>query len=118
RMWQSTRHFCEVLLAALLLSSLPSALQAESRVEVPVLAAIKANDLGVFEVMLVWWDQKPEPQPIALQWLSGGVALKDAHEGAMVEAFRYAIERTPSIQHTGTMSVQGVAYVPTSADGP
>jgi PDZ domain-containing protein len=103
------------ILILLLLSPLASA---ENVVEVPVLAAIRANDRGVFEVMLVWWDQKPEPEPIALEWRHGGVLLKDTHLGAMADAFRYAMERTPTIKHTGTVSVQGIAYVPTSADGP
>jgi PDZ domain-containing protein len=54
---------------------------------------------------------------MALQWRYGGVLLKEAHLGAMAAAFQYAIERTPDVTHTGTVSVQGVAYVPTSADG-
>ena len=109
-----------VRLAALIfIGSLWSpSLLAEVVVEVPVLAAIKSNNQGVFEVMLVWWDQKPEPDPIALQWRYGGVLLKDTHLGAMAAAFRYAVERTPMARHTGTVSVQGIAYVPTSADGP
>jgi predicted S18 family serine protease len=36
----------------------------------------------------------------------------------MAQAFDYAIERTPSVQHSGTVSVQGVAYQPVSSDGP
>lgn len=91
---------------------------AENVVEVPVLAAIKSNDRGVFEVMLVWWDQKPEPNPIALRWFQGGVTLKQAHLGAMADAFNFAIAHTLPETHTGTVSVQGVAYLPTSTDGP
>ncbi|MBM4124100.1 MAG: hypothetical protein FJ246_03955 [Nitrospira sp.] len=36
----------------------------------------------------------------------------------MTKAFRYAMERTPMIHHRGTVSVRGVAYMPSSADGP
>jgi Lon-like protease len=91
---------------------------AENVVEVPVLAAITANNKGVFEVMLVWWDQKSEPNPIALHWLDGGVTLKPSHLEAMADAFNFAISHTPQTKHTGTVSVQGVAYLPTSTDGP
>jgi Lon-like protease len=109
------RGICIMILFSLLSTS--SAI-AELVVEIPILAAIKANDRGVFEIMLVWWDQKPEPQPITLEWRYGGVLLKEAHLGAMATAFRYAIERTPSTRHTGTVSVQNMAYAPASADGP
>lgn len=91
---------------------------AENFVEVPVLAAFKANDRGVFEVMLVMWDGKPEPDPVALRWQYAGVNLKDTLLDAMTTAFRYAVERTPTVRHTGTVSVQGLAYAPTSTDGP
>jgi PDZ domain-containing protein len=91
---------------------------AEVVVEIPVLAGITANNRGVFEILLAWWDQQPEPQPIALQWRYGGVLLKETHLGAMAKAFRYAIDRTPAARHTGTVSVQGIAYAPTSSDGP
>ena len=36
----------------------------------------------------------------------------------MAQAFAYAVERTPSVQHSGTVSVQGMAYQPTGSDGP
>lgn len=90
----------------------------ENYVEVPVLAAIQANDRGVFEVMIVVWDHQPEPEPIALRWHNAGVNLGGAHLNALAAAFRYAVNRTPSVRHTGTVSVQGLAYVPTSSDGP
>jgi uncharacterized protein len=35
----------------------------------------------------------------------------------MAYAFRYAVERTPTVRHTGTVSVQGLAYARTSTDG-
>lgn len=111
-------HSLMTLVCAAFISFPPLPALAENYVEVPVLAAIKANDRGVFEVMIVVWDQKPEPDPIALRWHNAGVNLGDAHLGAMAAAFRYAVNRTASIRHTGTVSVQGLAYVPTSSDGP
>jgi uncharacterized protein len=36
----------------------------------------------------------------------------------MAQAFEYAVERTPSIPHTGTVLVQGITYQPTGSDGP
>ncbi len=109
------------LLMMVLLAAWPMPIDraaAENVVEVPVLAAIKSNNKGVFEVMLVWWDQKPEPNPIALHWLDGGVTLRPSHLDAMADAFNFAIAHTPAQRHTGTVSVQGVAYLPTSTDGP
>jgi len=67
---------------------------------------------------MMWWDKKPEPNPVQLQWLLAGVRLGNDHLGAMAQAFTYAVERTPSIQHSGTVSVRGVAYRPTGSDGP
>ena len=67
---------------------------------------------------MMWWDKKPEPDPVQLQWLLSGVRLGNTHLGAMAQAFAYAVERTPSVQHSGTVSVQGVAYQPTGSDGP
>lgn len=107
-----------VLLLVALLWPNATLVQAESVVELPVLAAINANDRGVFEVLLIWWDQKPQPDPVMLQWYNAGVKLGEAHLGAMATAFQYAVERTPSVRHSGTVSVRGVAYVPTSSDGP
>jgi hypothetical protein len=108
-----------VLFSAGTLFSLNSSFAlAETVVELPVLAAINANDRGVFEVLLIWWDQKPQPDPVALLWYNAGVKLGETHLGAMTVAFRYAVERTPSVHHSGTVSVRGVAYVPTSSDGP
>lgn len=91
---------------------------ADTAVELPILAAVPTNHLGVFEVMLMWWDRKADPLPVRLQWIVGGVRYGKAHLGAMAAAFDYALERTPSIQHTGTVSVQGVTYQPTGSDGP
>ena len=87
-------------------------------IELPILAAARHNNLGVFEIMLMGWDRKSDPSPIQLQWMLGGVRYGKAHLGAMAQAFDYAVERTPSISHTGTVSVQGVTYQPTGSDGP
>lgn len=103
-------------LVAALLCGTP--VSANNVVELPVLAAIRQNNLGVFEVLMMWWDRKPEPNPVQLQWLLGGVRLGNTHLGSMAQAFAYAVERTPSIQHSGTVSVQAVAYRPTGSDGP
>ena len=107
---------CLLILA--LLWEVPVADPANRAIELPVLAAISQNHLGVFEILLMWWDKKPEPNPVQLQWRLAGVTLGSTHLGSMAQAFAYAIERTPSIQHSGTVSVQGVAYQPTSSDGP
>ena len=105
-------------LVLILLCGIPDPILADTIIELPVLAAIHQNNLGVFEVLMMWWDKKPDPNPIRLQWLLAGVRLGDAHLGAMAQAFSYAVERTPSVQHSGTVSVQGVAYRPTGSDGP
>lgn len=107
-----------LLTLAMLLPSPGTAAVSERVVELPVLAAIRANDRGVFTMMVVWWDRQPEPDPIALRWLHAGVRLRGSNLDAMAEAFNYAVEQTPEIHHTGTVSVQGVAYRPTSTDGP
>jgi predicted S18 family serine protease len=36
----------------------------------------------------------------------------------MAAAFRYAMEHTPSIQHSGTVTAVGHAYMSTGSDGP
>jgi hypothetical protein len=113
------RHFAIIsLLIAILLCGVPVSVSADNAIELPVLAAIRQNNLGVFEVLMMWWDKKPEPDPVQLQWLLAGVRLGNTHLGAMAQAFAYAVERTPSVQHRGTVSVQGVAYQPTGSDGP
>ena len=113
------RHFAIIsLLIAILLCGAPLSVSADNAIELPVLAAIRQNNLGVFEILMMWWDKNPEPNPVQLQWLLGGVRLGNDHLGAMAQAFAYAVERTPSVQHSGTVSVQGVAYQPIGSDGP
>jgi hypothetical protein len=104
------------LLAGLVLTLAVSA-HAEY-IELPILAAIGQNNLGVFEIMLMGWDKKSDPAPIQLQVNIAGVRFGNAHLGSMAQAFAYAVERTPGLSHTGTVSVQGVTYRPTGSDGP
>jgi hypothetical protein len=95
------RHFAATyILIAALLCGIPASVSADNVIELPVLAAIRQNNLGVFEILMIWWDKKAEPNPVQLQWLFGGVRLGNTHLGAMAQAFAYAVERTPSIQHS------------------
>ena len=111
-----TRTAIPVLIGLFLAAGLPG--YAAEYLELPVLAAIGQNNLGVFEVMLMGWDRKPDPNPVQLQVILAGVRYGNTHLGSMAQAFEYAVERTPGIPHTGTVSVQGVTYRPTGSDGP
>lgn len=91
---------------------------AESVVEVPMLAAIQSNQLGVFEVLLMRWDHQPMPSPISLQCQGGNIKPGQTNLGSMVLALEYALEHTPTVDHTGTISVIGIAYAATGTDGP
>lgn len=115
-MRNSVSVICVILVA--LTCSTPASLFADNVIELPVLAAIRSNNLGVYEVLLMWWDKKPQPNPVQLQWKVGRVLLGNTHLGSMAQAFTYAVERTPSVEHSGTVSVQGVTYAPTGTDGP
>ena len=106
------------LLLIMLLSEVCPPSHASDYLELPILAAIRNNDLGVFELMLMGWDRKADPNPVQLQWVLGGVRYGKSHLGSMAQAFDYAVERTPSISHTGTVTVVGVTYRPTGSDGP
>jgi len=106
------------ILVITLLCGVPVSAPADTVIELPVLAAIRQNNLGVFEILMMWWDKKTEPNPVQLQWLLAGVRLGNTHLGAMAQAFAYAIERTPSVPHSGTVSVRAMAYQPTGSDGP
>lgn len=91
---------------------------AEHTVEVPVLVAIPANERGAFEIMLMQWDQKPAPDPLALHWTTARIKFAPTYLDTMYRALRYAMDRTPSVPHTGSIVIKGAAYVPTSTDGP
>lgn len=90
----------------------------EHIIELPILAAMKSNHLGVFEVLLLRWDQQPTPVPAALQWQIGNVVLGHDNLRSMATAFQFAIDRTPSVQHSGTVTALGIAYMATGSDGP
>lgn len=91
---------------------------AESAVEVPMLAAIQSNQLGVFEILLLRWDHQPSPSPIMLQWQGGNIKPGQTNLGSMALAFQYALDHTPNVDHRGTVSVIGIAYASTGTDGP
>ena len=91
---------------------------AESIVEIPVLAAIQANDRGVFEILLLRWDRQPSPSPIALRWQGGNIRPGQSNLSSMALAFQYALDHTSSVDHTGTVSAIGIAYTSTGSDGP
>lgn len=91
---------------------------ARNVVEVPILAAIGANDRGVFNVMVMDWDKRSTPDPVEVKWGNSRVRVMGSALGAVGQAFAYALERTPAIRPTGTVSIYGAAYAPVSSDGP
>lgn len=108
------------LLAGLAVVSLwliPSA-AARSTVEVPVLAAIDANDRGVFKVLVMEWDRQAAPDPMVLKWGNNRVRVKGSALGALGQALAFAVDRSPGLRPTGTVSIYGAAYSPVSSDGP
>ena len=107
-----------LLLCATVLFSESRPATAESVVEIPVLAAIQANDRGVFEILLLRWDRHPSPSPIALRWQGGNIRPGQSNLSSMALAFQYALDHTSSVDHTGTVSAIGIAYTSTGSDGP
>lgn len=91
--------------------------QADNIVEVPVLATIRANERGVFNVVVMSWDKQTAPDPIQLMWGNSRVRVKGVGLGALEGAFTYALSRL-SARPTGTLSLYGASYVPISSDGP
>ena len=76
------RHLAMIsLLITILLCGVPVSISADTAIELPVLAAIRQNNLGVFEILMMWWDKKPEPNPVQLQWLLAGVRLGNDSSG-------------------------------------
>jgi PDZ domain-containing protein len=90
---------------------------ARNTVEVPVLAAIRANDRGVFSVMVMDWDKQSAPDPMEVRWGNSRIRVKEAGMGALATAFTYAIDRTTQIRPTGTLTLYGASYAPASSDG-
>jgi len=105
-----------ILAVWLVTASIPS--HAIEYIELPILAAVGQNNFGVFELMLMGWDRKADPNPVQLQMILGGVLYGRTHLGSMAQAFDYAVERTPGVLHTATVSVRGVTYRPAGSDGP
>lgn len=91
---------------------------AESIVEIPVLAAIQSNNQGMFEALLLRWDHLPSPSPIVLQWQGGNIRPGQSQLSSMDLAFQYALDHTSHINHTGSISATGIAYMSTGTDGP
>ena len=115
-------------LLTLNISGFASLAHAERGVEIPALSvrSHSQDDQGIFSIRMVWWDEKSEPNPISLQYGSGTVnsfqygRLRHGRTGqqSTIQAFEYAIKRTPNVQHTGTINVQGIAYRSARVDGP
>jgi hypothetical protein len=103
-------------ISLLLGDSWPAA--SESVVEIPLLAAIQSNDRGVLEILLLRWDRLSSPSPLVLQWQGGNIRPGQSNLSSMAQALHYAIDHTPHIDHTGTVSVVGIAYASTGTDGP
>lgn len=94
---------------------------AETFVEVPLLVAIGANDRGAFELLLMRWDQQAMPSPLVVRWGRTQVQFADTYLAALDAAWRYAAGRTAvsqAGQRSGTIWLQGLAYAPTTTDGP
>jgi Lon-like protease len=111
------RRTAFLLAALLLIVSLPRA-GADTTVEVPVLAAVRVNNQGVFHVLVLNWDRKNSPDPMELRWGNHRIQVKEVGLGSIEQAFRYAIEHTPTVRYTGTLSLYGASYAPASSDGP
>jgi hypothetical protein len=107
-----------ILLAGIMQAILANPACADNIVELPVLVAVGNNDRGAFEVVLMQWDRKSSPDPIAITWANARVAFFGTFLHAVNQALAFAVERTPSIPHTGHIWIKGAAYAPTSTDGP
>lgn len=109
---------CALFLAAVLLIVLPRSVTADATVEVPVLAVIQANNQGVFNVMVLNWDRRGSPDPLELRWGNRRIRVKDVGLGSIERAFLYAVDHTPSVRYTDTLTLYGASYAPLSSDGP
>jgi len=104
--------------AALFFIALPQHVAADATVEVPILAAIHANNQGVFNVMVLNWDRRSSPDPMELRWGNRRIQVKEVGLGSIERAFFYAVEHTPSVRLTGLLTLYGASYAPLSSDGP
>ena len=91
--------------AALFFIALPQHVAADATVEVPILAAIHANNQGVFNVMVLNWDRRSSPDPMELRWGNRRIRVKEAGLGSIEQAFFYAVEHTPSVRPTGLLTL-------------
>ena len=119
---------CFLFAACLGHATCPPNVSAETLAQIPILAAVPTNDKGAMEVVLIHWDQMSSPDPLALRWDKGRINLlrgireditfvNEAVQSFQV-AMQLAVERTPTARHTGTCSILGFAYAPTTSDGP
>ena len=102
-------------LVAVLLIVLPPQVMADTTVEVPVLAVIRANNQGVFNVMVLNWDRRSSPDPMELRWGNRRIRIKEVGLGSIEQAFFYAVDHTPSVRYTGTLTLYGASYAPSAA---
>jgi PDZ domain-containing protein len=98
--------------------------------QLTVVAASSTNQAGDYEYIQIFWDQKPEPEQLHVLWSApgikygtrpgvyGGVKLGQDALGSLAHALEYAVERTPSIRHSGTVTMQAVTNWPSHNDGP
>jgi PDZ domain-containing protein len=107
-----------VVLLALVPAASPRPALAENVIELPVLVSVGANDRGAFEVLVMQWDRKPSPDPIALKWANARIRVVGAYLEAINRALQFAVDLTPAIPHAGTIWIKGASYAPTSTDGP
>jgi hypothetical protein len=85
---------------------------------------------GVYEYIEMFWDQKAEPENLHVQWnapglkfatrpgVYGGVKLEPGAQESLAAAVRYAVQRTPQVRHSGTVTMIGTTYLPARQDGP
>jgi len=91
---------------------------------VTVLGVNKEYNSGLVERVQILWDGKSEPEKIHVIWSApgirpfgvfggviGGVKLGASARESLAEAFRYAVEQTPAVQHSGTVTLQGTSFV-------
>ena len=90
--------------------------RADNIVEVPILATIRANDRGLFNVIVMNWDKAPSPHPLHLTWGNSRVSMQEIGWHSVKSALRYAATRL-SMSPAGTLSLYGASYVPIGSDG-
>src|SRR5687768_15831318 len=97
-------------LAALFRILLPQSASVDTTVEVPVLSSTRSNNQDDFNVMVLNWDRRGAPVPMELKWGYHRIRFKEVGLGSIAQAFKYAVEQTPSVRHTGTLTLYGASY--------